>query len=195
MKYIDKKIEVLELSANYKLPKPPDFTTLYINGGKKNKLNKVDIVGFLAQKGKLEKTEIGLIEVKDFSSFVAVKESKLKTLLSLIKEEKIKGKKYKIEVANTKIVVKERERKRKSAPFGVALYEASTFLYTSSFVSFSIRFLLSAYQSTTSLGFLFSVCQISINGLNVSDPIPLCGAKVANIAPLPKNGSYTKSPM
>jgi len=113
-KYIDKKIEVLELSANYKLPKPPDFTTLYINGGKKNKLNKVDIVGFLAQKGKLEKNEIGLIEVKDFSSFVAVKESKLKTLLSLIKEEKIKGKKYKIEVANTKIVVKERERKRKN---------------------------------------------------------------------------------
>ena len=39
------------------------------SGGKKNKLTKFDIVGFFSQKGKLEKDDLGLIEVKDFISF------------------------------------------------------------------------------------------------------------------------------
>jgi len=104
--YLDDTIEELTLSNENTLPKLPDFTTLYINGGKKNKLNKVDIVGFLSQKGKLEKDDIGLIEVKDFSSFVAVRHSKINTVLAHIKDEKMKGKKYKIEVASNKITVK-----------------------------------------------------------------------------------------
>jgi hypothetical protein len=32
------------------IPKPPEFQTIYISGGKKNKLNKIDIVGFFSQK-------------------------------------------------------------------------------------------------------------------------------------------------
>ena len=92
--------------------KQPEYITLYINGGKKNKLNKVDIVGFLSQKGTLEKDELGLIEVKDFSSFVAVKQHKIKALLENIKDEKMKGKKYKIEVASNKIVVKKTSQQR-----------------------------------------------------------------------------------
>jgi len=112
--YIDETIEVLELNDNNELPKLPDFTTLYINGGKKNKLNKVDIVGFLSQKGKLEKEELGLIEVKDFSSFVAVKQSKIQDVLNNIKDEKMKGKKYKIEVASNKITVKKTSHQRNS---------------------------------------------------------------------------------
>ena len=59
-------------------------------------------------KGKLEKEDIGLIEVKDFISFVAVKYPKVKSLLQNIKEEKMKGKKYKIEVAR-KVIKKEEE--------------------------------------------------------------------------------------
>jgi hypothetical protein len=35
---------------------------------KKNKLNKIDIVGFFFSEGKLEKGDLGLIEVKDFIS-------------------------------------------------------------------------------------------------------------------------------
>jgi len=58
--------------------------------------------------GKLEKGDLGLIEVKDFISFVAVKYSKVKSLLENIKEEKMKGKKYKIEVAR-KVIKKEEE--------------------------------------------------------------------------------------
>ena len=64
-----------------------------------NKINKIDIVGFFSQKGKLEKGDLGLIEVKDFTSFAAVKRTKVKEFLQLIREEKMKGKKYKIEIA------------------------------------------------------------------------------------------------
>jgi hypothetical protein len=59
----------------------------------------VDIVGFLSQKGKLEKEDIGLIVVKDFNSFVAVKKSKVNSMLDKVKDEKIKGTKYKIVIA------------------------------------------------------------------------------------------------
>ncbi|TAH05994.1 MAG: hypothetical protein EAZ14_12970, partial [Runella slithyformis] len=41
----------------------------------------------------------GLIEVKDFTSFAAVKRTKYKEFLKRIKDEKMKGKKYKIELA------------------------------------------------------------------------------------------------
>ncbi len=81
------------------LPDPPDFVTVYISGGRKNKLNKVDIVGFFGQKGQLEKGDLGRIDVQDFISFAAVKREKVQNLLARIRDEKMKGKKYKIEIA------------------------------------------------------------------------------------------------
>lgn len=104
--YIDYGMQVLNVENSNSLPKPPEFQTIYISGGKKNKLNKIDIVGFFSQKGKLEKGDLGLIEVKDFISFAAVKFGKVKDLLNNIRDEKMKGKKFKIEVAR-KVVKKE----------------------------------------------------------------------------------------
>ncbi len=97
--YIDYGMNVLAIENSTNLPKPPQFQTVYISGGKKNKLNKIDIVGFFSQKGKLEKADLGLIEVKDFISFAAVKFNKVQDLLKNIREEKMKGKKFKIEIA------------------------------------------------------------------------------------------------
>lgn len=109
MDFIDYKMPVLNVKDNKSLPQPPKFQTVYISGGKKTKLNKFDIVGFFSQKGKLEKEDLGLIEVKDFVSFAAVKFSKVKDLLHNIKDEKMKGKKFKIEVARN--VIKKEEEK------------------------------------------------------------------------------------
>jgi len=106
MDYLDYGMEVLDVETAATLPKPPEFQTIYISGGKKNKLNKIDIVGFFSQKGKLEKGDLGLIEVKDFISFAAVKYNKVKNLLHHVKDEKMKGKKFKIEVAR-KVIKKE----------------------------------------------------------------------------------------
>ena len=97
--YIQTKPAVLNIPAATKPPKPSDWVTIYINGGKKDKLNKIDIVGFLIQKGKLEKSDLGLIIVKDFNSFVAVKKAEAKKMLLLVQNEKIKGTKYKIVIA------------------------------------------------------------------------------------------------
>ncbi len=97
--YITANATEQELTDVNELPEKPKWTTLFIAAGKKDKINKIDIVGFLSQKGQLKKEDIGLIEVKDFFSFVAVKKIKISETLQLIKNEKIKNKKVKIEVA------------------------------------------------------------------------------------------------
>lgn len=97
--YIAAEVEKIELPATTVLPEKPKWSTLFIAAGKKDKVNKVDIVGFLSNKGDLKKEDIGLIEVKDFFSFAAIKKIKVSHTLQLIKEQKIKNKKVKIAVA------------------------------------------------------------------------------------------------
>ena len=97
--YISPDAEKIELPEMITLPEKPQWSTLFIAAGKKDKVNKIDIVGFLSNKGQLKKEDIGLIEVKDFFSFVAVKKIKVSPVLQLIKEQKIKNKKVKIVVA------------------------------------------------------------------------------------------------
>jgi ATP-independent RNA helicase DbpA len=87
------------LSSENKIPENTCWCTLYIAAGKKDKINKMDIVGMLLQKGKLQKEELGLIEVLDFSSYAAIKRDKIEQLLVAVKEEKIKGRKIKMEVS------------------------------------------------------------------------------------------------
>lgn len=97
--YIDETISQIALPQENILPEKPKWSTLFIAAGKKDKVNKVDIVGFLTKQGELKKEDIGLIEVKDFFSFVAIRKVKMNNLLHLIKDKKIKNKKVKMEVA------------------------------------------------------------------------------------------------
>ncbi|MGN6196676.1 MAG: DEAD/DEAH box helicase [Ginsengibacter sp.] len=97
--YIDEEVETITLPEKSILPEKPKWATLFIAAGKKDKVNKVDIVGFLTNKGQLKKEDIGLIDVKDFFSFVAIRKVKMNQLLHLIKDQKIKNKKVKMEVA------------------------------------------------------------------------------------------------
>ncbi|MBA3829025.1 MAG: DEAD/DEAH box helicase [Taibaiella sp.] len=97
--YITEEVQEIELPEESIIPEKPKWTTLFIAAGKKDKVNKVDIVGFLSHKGELKKEDIGLIDVKDFFSFVAIRKVKATHTLQLIKTEKIKGKKVKIDVA------------------------------------------------------------------------------------------------
>ncbi len=97
--YLSPAPEVLDVPTDCPLPPVSEWVTLYISGGKKDKISKIDIVGFLAKKGNLEKEDIGLITVMDFMSFVAVKKTKAKTVLAMSQNEKMKGAKYKISYA------------------------------------------------------------------------------------------------
>ena len=97
--YVLTETEQIELPQTIELPDKPKWTTLFIAAGKKDKVNKIDIVGFLANKGQLKKDDIGLIEVKDFFSFVAIRKSKLDNTMKLIHNEKIKNQKVRISIA------------------------------------------------------------------------------------------------
>ena len=72
-------------------PALPKMTTLYIGKGKKDKISKGDIVGFLCKNGGLKADEIGRIDVKDRYAYVAIKREKLKQVLRQTQGEKIKG--------------------------------------------------------------------------------------------------------
>jgi len=97
--YLSEMPEQETLPENPKAPEPSPWSTLYIAAGKKDKVNKVDIVGLLLKKGGLDKEEVGLIEVLDYSSYAAVKRNKIEQLVDAIKGEKLKNKKVKIEIS------------------------------------------------------------------------------------------------
>lgn len=73
-----------------------DYRTLYINGGKKNKLRKGDILGALTAGIGLDKNDIGMIESQTFCSYVAVKKEVVKKALDGLSKNRIKGKYFKI---------------------------------------------------------------------------------------------------
>lgn len=97
--FIPDSITEIKMPATALVPEKPKWSTLYFSAGKKDKINKVDIVGFLSNQAKLKRDDIGLIEVKDFMSFVAVRKSHVSDILQRIKNEKVKNKKVKIDIA------------------------------------------------------------------------------------------------
>lgn len=97
--YIDLNIPLETLLDSFQINNQTDYKTLYISAGKKDKVNKVDIVGFLIKTGGLNKENIGLIEVRDTQSFVAITTYKIKALLLKLENKRLKNKKVKVEIA------------------------------------------------------------------------------------------------
>jgi superfamily II DNA/RNA helicase len=97
--FIEKTPQEETLPKKDLLPNPTPWSTLYFAAGKKEKINKMDIVGLILQKGGLVKDELGLIEVLDHTSYAAVKRNRIDGLLSLIRNEKIKNKKIRIDIS------------------------------------------------------------------------------------------------
>ena len=79
-------------------PAPAKMLTLYIGKGKKDKLSKGDIVGFLCKKGGLTSADIGRIDVKERYCYVAVLADKASRVLANTAGEKIKGVKTVVEI-------------------------------------------------------------------------------------------------
>jgi superfamily II DNA/RNA helicase len=96
--YIDEKPEDIRLRYDVEIM-PPTFDTLYIGKGKKDKINKMDIVGFCYSFDFMEKGDVGMIEVKDFCAYVAIKRTKMDKLIKSSRKKKIKNKTAKIQLA------------------------------------------------------------------------------------------------
>ncbi|WP_333862255.1 DEAD/DEAH box helicase [Sphingobacterium sp.] len=94
--YIPTEIPEEEFPEFYELPENSPFATLYISAGRKDKINKIDIVGFLLNLGGIEKDDIGIIEVKDKSAYVAVRRKLASIIINKANGQKIKGRKIKI---------------------------------------------------------------------------------------------------
>ena len=95
--YIDAEPTLHTIPTDLPAPPKPKMVTLYIGKGKKDKLSKGDIVGFLCKKGGLNGTEIGRISVEDRFTYVAIDRAQLRSVLRNVQGEKIKGVKTIIE--------------------------------------------------------------------------------------------------
>ncbi len=69
----------------------PRMATIYIGKGKKDKLSKGDIVGFLCKIGGLQSADIGRIDVTERYAYAAVSRKELQKLLKNVNGQKIKG--------------------------------------------------------------------------------------------------------
>lgn len=93
--------EFVDIDMEYPL-KPSDKNlasrreTLYISGGKKEKLSKGDILGFLTKECGVPAGEIGKIDVFDHYSLVAVNKAEVPLIIRTSEGKKIKGEKRKI---------------------------------------------------------------------------------------------------
>lgn len=78
-------------------PAEPLMTTIYIGKGKKDKVSKGDILGYLCKKGQLKSGDIGRIDVKERYAYAAIKRGRLDQVLRLTAGERIKGLKTVVE--------------------------------------------------------------------------------------------------
>lgn len=97
--FMDDHLPEFHVSPRAPLPTPTPWVTLYISKGKKAKVNKVDIVGFLCQQGGLPKEEIGQIAVQDDCAYVAVRRDRARAVLREVRGLKIKGQTIIVDIA------------------------------------------------------------------------------------------------
>ena len=77
----------------------PRMATLYVGKGKKDKVSKGDILGFLCKTCGLEGGQIGKIDVNERYAYVAVSRSVAKQVVKMAQNTKIKGVRTKVELA------------------------------------------------------------------------------------------------
>lgn len=72
---------------------PSGVATLYVSAGRKEKLSRGDIVGFLTNQGRLAASEIGIIDLHDHYTLVALPSDVAAEVLLRVAGQKIKGRK------------------------------------------------------------------------------------------------------
>ncbi|MDB9755266.1 DEAD/DEAH box helicase [Winogradskyella sp.] len=78
--------------------KPPFWTTLFISGGRKDKISKGDIAGLFFKQGHITKDQLGVIELKPDCAFVAVPLSIADSLVDKLNNFRLKKKKVRVHV-------------------------------------------------------------------------------------------------
>ncbi len=87
--------EVIEIQSK-SVPQSSKWQTLYISGGRKDKISKGDIAGLFFKQGKLGRDELGTIELKQDCAYVAVLRVKADNLVKQLNNSRLKKKKVRI---------------------------------------------------------------------------------------------------
>ena len=77
-----------------------EWETIFISGGRKDKISKGDIAGLFFKQGGLQKDELGIIELKQDCAFVSVPFTKANTLVKKLNNTRLKKKKVRINRLN-----------------------------------------------------------------------------------------------
>ncbi len=88
----------IEKIEKAEIPSPSIWKTIYISGGRKDKISKGDIAGLFMKQGQLGNDQIGTIEIKTDCAFVAVQASEVNRLIRLVDNSRLKNKKIRLTV-------------------------------------------------------------------------------------------------
>ncbi|MGB3545650.1 MAG: DbpA RNA binding domain-containing protein, partial [Saprospiraceae bacterium] len=77
-------------------PPPTPWRTLFVSGGRQDKISKGDIAGLFFKQGKLQRDELGVIELKSDCAFVAVPAEKVDKLIEELDNGRLKKRKVRV---------------------------------------------------------------------------------------------------
>ena len=89
------EIKSIEVERSVGIPKN-QWRTLFISGGRRDKISKGDIVGLLIKKGGLNSDELGMIELKTDCAYVAVSYTKANQTCHRVNNQRLKKKKVRV---------------------------------------------------------------------------------------------------
>lgn len=107
---IDRTFALPENTGNTRIE--GENTTLYFKAGKKEKISKGDIVGFITNNSQLTASEIGVINLYDHYALVAVPKVNAIEVLNHLVKAKIKGKRVRIEIASADVRISRQVNRR-----------------------------------------------------------------------------------
>jgi len=94
--YVTYQREYIPRDYTLNPPASAPVATLYFNAGKREKISRGDIAGFLIQKGGLEPSQVGRITVKDHYALASIPAEKLTDTLRAIAPHRIKNQRVRI---------------------------------------------------------------------------------------------------
>ena len=92
------KIPEAEFLTEPTEPIPSDWASLFISGGRKDKISKGDIAGLFFKQGNITKDQLGNIELKQDCAFVAVPKAIAEDLVDKLNNTRLKKKKVRVTV-------------------------------------------------------------------------------------------------
>lgn len=89
--------EIIDLQKS-EFPNPSTWTTLFISGGRKDKISKGDIAGLFFKQGGINKDQLGTIELKQDCAFVAIPLTIADELVEKLNNTRLKKKKVRVTI-------------------------------------------------------------------------------------------------